>query len=133
MWVYSSGSVWNKLEARERERDDLRYRSIGIPHKTRIVDHFTKLFDSYIIIGDFNQEPSNTILKYLPESNGFYNLFKGNTWGKGFLIDLILTNRKFSFKNTQWFETGLGGHHHMVYTIIKTSFQKSEPKQLICG
>ena len=47
------------------------------------------------------------------------------------MIDLILTNRKFSFKNAQSFATGLSDHHHMVYTMLKTSFQKSEPKQLI--
>ena len=48
------------------------------------------------------------------------------------MIDLNLTNNKFSFKNTQSFETGLNDHYHMVYTFLKTSFQKSEPKQFIC-
>ena len=91
-----------------------------------------KLFDNYIIIGDFNLEPSNTTLKHFPDSNGLYNLIKGHTCfkGKGSLIDLILTNRKCAFKNTQSFETGLSDHHHMVYTMLKTTFQKSEPKQL---
>ena len=58
---------------------------------------------------------------------------KGHTCfkGKGSLIDLILTKRKFSFKNTQSFETGLSDHHHMVYTMLKTTLQKSQPKQLI--
>ena len=100
---------------------------------TSIIDHFTKLFDNYIIIGDFNLEPSDTTLKHFLDSNGLHNLIKGHTCfkGKGSLIDLILTNRKFSFKNTQSFETGLSDHHHMVYTMLKTTFQKSEPKQLI--
>ena len=86
-----------------------------------------------IIIGDFNLEPSDTTLKHFLDSNGLHNLIKGHTCfkGKGSLIDLILTNRKFSFKNTQSFETGLSDHHHMVYTMLKTTFQKSEPKQLI--
>ena len=48
--------------------------------------------------------------------------------GKDSLIDLILTNEKFSLKNIQLFETG---DHHMVYTMLKTTFQKHEPKQLI--
>ena len=84
-------------------------------------------------MGDFNLEPSDTTLKHFLDSNGLYNLIKGHTCfkGKGSLIDLILTNRKFSFKNTQSFETGLSDHHHMVYTMLKTTFQKSEPKQLI--
>ena len=29
------------------------------------------------------------------------------------------------------FETGLSDHHHLVYTMLKITFQKSEPKQLI--
>ena len=64
---------------------------------------------------------------------GYIILIKGPTCfkGKGSLIDLILTNRKFSFKNTQSFQTGLNDHHHMVYTMLKATFQKSEPKQLI--
>ena len=47
------------------------------------------------------------------------------------MIDLILTNGKFSFENTQMFEPGLSDHHHLVYTMLKITFQKSEPKQLI--
>ena len=48
------------------------------------------------------------------------------------MIDLILTIlRTFSFKNTKSFETGLSDHHHMVCTMPKIIFQKSEPKQLI--
>ena len=100
---------------------------------TSIIDHFTKLFDNYIRIGDFNLEPSDATLKHFLDSNGLNNLIKGHTCfkGKGSLIDLILTNRKFSFKNTQSFETGLSDHHHMAYTMLKTTFQKSELKQLI--
>ena len=90
-------------------------------------------FDNYIDIGDFNLEPSDATLKHFLDSNGLHNLIKGHTCfkGKGSLIDLILVNRKFSFKNTQSCETGLSDHHHMVYTMLKTTFQKSEPKQLI--
>ena len=100
---------------------------------TNIIDHFIKLFDNYIIIGDFNLEPSNTTLKHFLDSNELYNLSKGHTCfkGKGSLVDLILTNREFSCKNTQSFKTGLSDHHHMAYTMFKISFQKSEPKQLI--
>ena len=62
-----------------------------------------------------------------------YSIIKGHTCfkGKDSLIDLILTNGKFSFKNTQSYETGPNDHHHMVYTMLKSTFQKSEPKQLI--
>ena len=100
---------------------------------TSIIDHLTKLFYNYIIICDFNLEPSDTTLKHFLGSNGLHILIKRHSSfkGKGSLIDLILTNRTFSFKNTQSFETDLSDHHHMVYTMLKTTFQKSEPKQLI--
>ena len=32
---------------------------------------------------------------------------------------------------TNSFETGLSNHHHMRYTILKTKFEKFEPKKLI--
>ena len=32
--------------------------------------------------------------------------------GTAFCIDLILTNRKYSFKHTESYETGIGDHHH---------------------
>ena len=61
--------------------------------------------------------------------NVLYDLIKGYTCFKGnsSLIDLILTNRKFSFKYSQSFETSLSDHHHMVYNMLKNAFQKSEP------
>ena len=101
---------------------------------TNITDHFTKVFDNYIIIVAFNLfKLSNTTLKHFLHSNELYNLIKIHTCfkGKGSLINLILTNRKFSFKNPQSFETGLSDHHHIDYTMLKTSFLKPEPKQLI--
>ena len=32
---------------------------------------------------------------------------------------------------TNSFETGLSDHHHMIYTILKTKFEKFEPKKLM--
>ena len=60
-------------------------------------------------------------------------MIKNNTCfkGEGSCIDLILTNRKFSFKNSTSFETGLSDHHHLIYSMLKTTFHKEEPKTLI--
>ena len=33
----------------------------------------------------------------------------------------MLTNRKYSFKNTCSFETGLSDHHHLIYSVMKTT------------
>ena len=83
-------------------------------------------------MGDFNLESGNTILTNFLDSNNLTNLIKTNTCfkGKGSSIDLILTNRKYSFKNTSSYETGLSDHHHMIYIMLKSSFVNIEPKQL---
>ena len=61
-------------------------------------------------------------------------MMKQNTCFKGdggSCIDLLITNSKFSFMKTNSFETGLSDHHHMIYTILKTKFEKFELKKLI--
>ena len=50
---------------------------------------------------------------------------------EGSCIDLLITNSKFSFIKTNCFETGLSDHQHMIYTILKTKFEKFEPKKLL--
>ena len=49
----------------------------------------------------------------------------------GFCIGLILTNRKYSFKLPTSFGRSLSDHHHLMQSILKTTFQKEEPKILI--
>ena len=83
---------------------------------TKIIDVFADKYDNYLILGDFDLESGNTILRNFLDSNNLTNLIKTNTCfkGKGSSIDLILTNRKYSFKNTSAYETGHSDHHHMI-------------------
>ena len=46
-------------------------------------------------------------------------------------IDLMLTNRKYSFKITFSYETRLSDHHHLIYSVLKTTFKCEESKKLI--
>ena len=39
---------------------------------------------------------------------------------------------KHSFKYTSSYEKGLSDHHHMIYTMLKSSFINIEPKLLNC-
>ena len=100
---------------------------------SEIIDHFSSIYDNYIILGDFNMEPSDSILKTFMQSHNLFNLIKSNTCfkGRGSCIDLILTNRKFCFKNSSTFETGLSDHHHLIYSMLKTTFKKEDSKRLI--
>ena len=93
-----------------------------------IIDHYSSIYDNHIILGDFNMEPKNPKLASFMNSFNLYNLIKSNTCFKGndSCIDLILTNRKYCFKHTSTFETGLSDHYHLIYSMLKTTFKKEE-------
>ena len=99
---------------------------------TKIIDVFGGKFDNYLIMSGFNLELADTILANFLDSNNLTDLTKTKTFFKGrqSLTDLILTNRKYSFKNTSSYETGLSNHHHMIYAMLKSSFVNIEPKRL---
>ena len=61
------------------------------------------------------------------------NLVKTNTCfkGKGTCIDLILTNSKYSFKNTSFTDTSLSDHHQLISSKMKAAFEKEQPEVLI--
>ena len=46
--------------------------------------------------------------------------------GIGSCIDLLLTNKKYSLKNTNTFSTGLSDHYLLIFSMLKTSFQKNK-------
>ena len=77
-------------------------------------------------------ESSNAIFKSFLDSSNLTNLIKNNTCFKGqrSSVDLTLTSRKFLFKYTSSYETGLSDHHYMIYTMLKFSLMYIEPKQL---
>ena len=54
-----------------------------------------------MVFGDFNLEPTNTVMMNFMDSQNFINLIKNNTCfkGVGSCIDLILTNRKYSHES----------------------------------
>ena len=95
-----------------------------------IADHYSSIYDNQIILGDFNMEPGSPILISFMQSLNLFNIIKSNTClkGNGTCIDLILTNRKCYFKHSATFETGLSSHHHLIYSMPKTTFKKKEPK-----
>ena len=96
----------------------------------KLMDSFADKYDNYLIMGDFNLEPKEASLMDFLSSNNLTNLIKSNTCfkGSGSCIDLILTNRKYSFKYTSSYETGISDHHHMIYTMLKSCFNNAEPR-----
>ena len=78
-------------------------------------------------------EPKNLKLASCMYSFSLYNLIKSKACFKrsGSCIDLILTDRKYCFKHTSTFETGLSDHHHLIHSMLKTTFKKEESKQFV--
>ena len=97
-----------------------------------LLDFYSQDYDNEVILRDFNLEPSNPSTASFMNYQNLFNLIKSNTCskGEGSCINLILKNRKYSFKNTCSFETGLSDYRHLIYSVMKT-FKSEEPKKLI--
>ena len=95
--------------------------------RVRVICH-----DNHIVLGDFNMDSSHTQLQVFMEHYNYCSLIKNNTCfkGRGSCIDSILTNRKYFFKNTSSFETGISDHHHLIHSMLKTKFEKVESKKV---
>ena len=79
-----------------------------------LLDFYSNHYDNKVILGDFNLKPTDPLMMTFLNKHDLINLIKNNTCfkGEGSCIDLILTNRKLSFKNSSSIEAGLSNHHH---------------------
>ena len=48
----------------------------------------------------------------------------------GSAIDLILTNNNHLYQKSQSFETGISDHHHLIYTMLKSKYERMPPKTI---
>ena len=112
------------------------------PNKNNISNHLQRLrnsldlysekYENIILIGDFNVSPEESHMETFCESYGLKNLTKVPTCYKNLqnpsCIDLILTYSPLSFQSSGLIETGLSDFHKMTVTVMKTTFQKLDPK-----
>ena len=99
----------------------------------------TKLLDLYssdrcLVLGDFNSEPQDGKMADFLDSHNLYNHVKFNTCFKsvnGRCIDLILSNRKHSIQFTGSLNTGISDFHKLIYTVLKSTFIKYQPKEIL--
>ena len=98
-----------------------------------LLDFYATEYDNKVVLGDLNLELSSPSMLSFMDSQNFVNLKKNKICfkGEGPCIGLILRNRKYSFKNTSSYETGLSDHHHLIYSVMKTTFRCEEPKKSI--
>ena len=99
---------------------------------SNVLDFYSQ-YDRVLIMGDFNSKPENTSLSnFLSDHKLFNHMHQKTCWKstEGTCIDLILSNQKFSLQKTGTLETGLSDHHSLIYTILKTTFDKLSPKKM---
>ena len=91
-------------------------------------DTLISKYDNIILLGDFNTEPTDTVLSNFCEIYSLKNLIKDKTCfknpNKPSCIDLIITNRPNSFRNSMVIETGLSDFHKMCITVMKMYHSK---------
>ena len=85
-----------------------------------LLNFYSNEYDNQVVLGDFSLEHSNPSMLSFMDSQNFVNLIKNKTCfkGAGSCTNLILTNRKYSFKNTSSYKTGLSNHHHLIYSVM---------------
>ena len=99
-----------------------------------MLDFYSSKYQNMLVMGDFNVEPGDVQFNSFLQQHGFHNHINAKTCWKsptGSCIDLLLSNRKHSFKHSGVAETGLSDHHSMIYSMLKTTFIKSNPRKFI--
>ena len=95
------------------------------------MDNYSSKYDNFILLGDFNSEPTESAVRDFCEIYSCKNLIKDNTCfknpSKPSCIDLIITNRPKSFQNSVTVETGLSDFHKMTLTVMKVFYKKQKP------
>ena len=91
-------------------------------------------YEKILLIGDFNAETTEPCLESFLEHD-LQNPVKENTCFKSVenpsCIDLILTNSYMSFQNTTTVFAGISDFHKLVLTVLKISFTKNKPKEIV--
>ena len=95
---------------------------------SKSIDSRSSKYNNFIFLRDFNSCIEDSPMKTFGEIYKLPNLIKEPTCLKNpenpTCIDLILTNKPLSFKNTYVIETGLLDFHKMVVAVMKCIFLK---------
>ena len=92
-------------------------------------------YEKFLLVEDFNAEESEPCLNNFLYHCDEKNLVKEKTCFKSIdnpsCIDLFLTNSYRSFQNTTTVCTGLSDFNKMTITLLKSTFQKAKPKEVL--
>ena len=70
-------------------RPPLQLPSCFLDFLTNMIDFFSSSYNNFTEMGDFNSQPTDSIVKSFMDANGFINLAKSNTYFKGNVPVLI--------------------------------------------
>ena len=92
-------------------------------------------YDHVLLAGDFSAEDHEPCLSNFLYQYDLYNLCKVCTCfknsSKPISIDLFLTNKNTHFQNTVAVCNALSDFHQLVLTVLKTSFDKNKPCEIL--
>ena len=92
-------------------------------------------YDNVLLAADFNAEDDEPCLSNFLYQHDLYNLVKVGTCfknsSKPTCIDLFLTTKNTHFQNTVAVCSGLSDFHKLVLTVLKTSFDKNKPCEIL--
>ena len=97
------------------------------------LNDYTKLYENFIFIGDFDLIVENSELNDLMNNSCLKNLIKWPTCYKSntpACIDLILTNQECLFMKSSTFESGLSDFHKLTTTIFGTFILRGNSKKI---
>ena len=101
------------------------------------LDSYSSHYKNFILLGDFNVEPTEDAMEEFMKVYNLKNLVKGPTCfenpGKPSCIDLTLSNKSKTFQTSQIIETGISDFHKMVMTVLKVYFKKKGPSIIQYG
>ena len=106
-----------------------------LKHVNYALDTYKQTFGKFLLAGDFNIEEADTVMSEFLFNNDSKNLVQQKTCFKitnnPSCINLFVTNSHKSFQNTITFSSGLSDFFKMILTILKSTFPKVTPKQIV--
>ena len=102
-----------------------------IDHLSKTLGQLSRQYDKTVLIGDFNLTIDNKSLENFMTTFDLECLIKKPTCFQSSnptCIDLILTNKKEFFKNTDVIEVGISDHHSLIVTALKSLLLKGNAK-----
>ena len=97
------------------------------------LDIYSKHYENVCIFGDFNATPENNDMINFMSNQCLSNLIKGPICfnsADGSMINIFLTTNKYLLQKTNSFETGISDYHHLIATVLKTTYERLPPKLL---